>query len=568
MICSLNTTRIYIILALVICVTGIQLFQLLTEVEGFLGIDAHQYIFLNLQGRLWFTKNQFQIPEYTPFYCGGFPYFADPQSSFYSLTQLWFLVLSPIDAYFSAIISHFVIGVLGYFYLLRRGFRFSEEAALLAAIIASTNGAFIERMMAGQLSFLSLSYIPVLYGILLDKKLQNSAAIILSGILVAAFIHSGGHYTALFALIGFPLMIILASALDPSPGRFAMIVIRSAGAGALGLCISCSKLIASSLLMQSFSSGPVSDPPIELGFFGGLILTIANLFVPGAYIPFPNPRTNFDCSIVLPAGVLVIVGGYFLVRTKVRERYRGKKWLVAMICAGGLLYSSLIVMLVSGDRELIHLIREVPLLSKIREPMRLVIVFVPPVIVLSAYALQKAHSIWRVLILLAFFLSSVWRMAAYKEAEHYVTTSTDGLSEFEARFGNQNPETWELQGVVAGGRNDLKSFMDLTTSILCYGAFFEFTSNDYLKLGEVESTENGKFNLKNPACYLFPEENKCRPGDLLSSDDRVNAEALMAFRPVYWQQSTRYKVSVYVSLLTLILLLVLGALKVLGYLRK
>ena len=41
-------------------------------------------------GKIWFYNNGFSIPWFAPHICCGIPFFADPQSEYFSLTQILF----------------------------------------------------------------------------------------------------------------------------------------------------------------------------------------------------------------------------------------------------------------------------------------------------------------------------------------------------------------------------------------------------------------------------------------------------------------------------------------------
>jgi hypothetical protein len=53
---------------------------------------------------------------------------------------------------------------------------------------------------------------------------------------------------------------------------------------------------------------------------------------------------------------------------------------------------------------------------------------------------------------------------------------------------------------------------------------------------------NGRLNLKNPACYVYPTANGCAPGDHFTVQQRPAAEAFITYRPFPfrlpgWQQA-------------------------------
>jgi len=86
----------------------------------------------------------------------------------------------------------------------------------------------------------------------------------------------------------------------------------------------------------------------------------------------------------------------------------------------------------------------------------------------------------------------------------------------------------------------------------------ELMKNTYplpLKVGETKQQIFGTFNLMNPVCYQYPEENNCTPGDRIRIDDQENFESFTHGRPVTWKLSRLQQIADYTSLFTFILLL-------------
>jgi hypothetical protein len=77
-----------------------------------------------------------------------------------------------------------------------------------------------------------------------------------------------------------------------------------------------------------------------------------------------------------------------------------------------------------------------------------------------------------------------------------------------------------------------------------------------LHAGSATSRANGVLNVKNPACYLFPAENHCEPGDQFAIADREDAFRFLAYKPYDFAMPTSQKLADGVSLLALIGLIV------------
>ena len=67
--------------------------------QGFMGHDWQQNMSYFIFGKFWFEKNFLSIPWFTPAICCGLPFYADPNSMFYSIPQLIFIIFD--DAIFS-----------------------------------------------------------------------------------------------------------------------------------------------------------------------------------------------------------------------------------------------------------------------------------------------------------------------------------------------------------------------------------------------------------------------------------------------------------------------------------
>ncbi|MCX7090061.1 MAG: hypothetical protein NTU48_01225 [Legionellales bacterium] len=93
-----------------------------------IGHDYVPGVFLFLFGRDYFWKNGFAIPHYIASLCGGVPYFANPQSVYYSLPQLLTFFMDPFIAFKISIVSYYLIGYFSMLYLLRACLQFIPDA--------------------------------------------------------------------------------------------------------------------------------------------------------------------------------------------------------------------------------------------------------------------------------------------------------------------------------------------------------------------------------------------------------------------------------------------------------
>lgn len=91
----------------------------------------------------------------------------------------------------------------------------------------------------------------------------------------------------------------------------------------------------------------------------------------------------------------------------------------------------------------------------------------------------------------------------------------------------------------------------------CYEPIFGYRLGNYPKKqhthGSVFAQTDGYLNLKNPACYVFPEENACEPGDHFLVEELTSARLFASYQPINFNQSKVQEAASWVSLLTLVI---------------
>jgi hypothetical protein len=73
------------------------------------------------------------------------------------------------------------------------------------------------------------------------------------------------------------------------------------------------------------------------------------------------------------------------------------------------------------------------------------------------------------------------------------------------------------------------------STLFCYEPLFGYHLEKLpfgkIRVGDVLSARDGILNIKNPACYVFPDANQCRPGDQFTQDQRAQAQAFVNYMP-------------------------------------
>ena len=127
--------------------------------KGLLGHDYEYFLPNFIFGKIWFTNNLLSIPWFTPSFCCGIPFYPDPQTMFYSLQQLFYLIFEPI---FATKILFFYLSLIAYagmFLLLKKSFNFNYYLSLLGATIFFFNGFFVYRAIVGHLGYVNFIFV-------------------------------------------------------------------------------------------------------------------------------------------------------------------------------------------------------------------------------------------------------------------------------------------------------------------------------------------------------------------------------------------------------------------------
>ena len=162
MMINLKKNYLFLLLFFLVLVIHQFIFQnFFPNEEGLVGHDYEQFIPNFIFGKIWFLNNFLSIPWFTPSFCCGIPFFADPQTMYYSIPQLIFLVFNPTLSIKIVFLILSIFSYIGMFLLLRHSFKFNIYTTLLGASLFLFNGFFVYRAIAGHVAYLSYIFIPL-----------------------------------------------------------------------------------------------------------------------------------------------------------------------------------------------------------------------------------------------------------------------------------------------------------------------------------------------------------------------------------------------------------------------
>ena len=224
---------------------------------GMLGHDYVGGIPGLLDGYIWFKQNGlFSVPWFSPSFCGGQAYYADPQSGYWSLPQILTILTDPLSAFY---LSHLIMASAGFWgmYLLgNRNIKLSLLGSLAAATIFMFNGFFSHRMIAGHTGYQAFMLLPMTaYLLTADRATRawsrdDMKMALIAGLLIAYWLQSG--LTSLMVPAALAVLALVSMVDIKHPGALKISVRRGLVAGVIALALCASKLLASIELMRRF----------------------------------------------------------------------------------------------------------------------------------------------------------------------------------------------------------------------------------------------------------------------------------------------------------------------------
>jgi hypothetical protein len=213
-------------------------------------------------------------------------------------------------------------------------------------------------------------------------------------------------------------------------------------------------------------------------------------------------------------------------------------------------------------------LKTIPIINATSTPLRWIIVYIPLLAIVIGLNLQQAK--WGQfggVIVSGILLSTVVQTAleprdfylsqAYKAAPVVYADELFRNNQWQPSIQNLDVQS-ELQ--IGSNKINLTgndTFINGVSQVFCYNPVFGYRhekfSSENLQAGSIFSEQNGFLNLKNPACYVYPKENSCRPGDRFRADQKDQVQNFVNYRPFDFNISTGQRYSNLLTKLSLIL---------------
>ena len=537
-------------------------------------------------GKIWFQNNFLSIPWFSPSFCCGVPFFADPQTGFYSFQQLIFIFFSPILALKLTFLFFSLTAFFGIFFLANKSFKLNIYLSILAATLFLFNGFFNYRAIIGHWSFLSYVFIPLYCFILIhsfekrDEKIKSLFYLFFSSLIFANFIYSGA--SSLIVIISLAITFILVIYIYSNNNL--KIIYKAAQSVLIGLAISSSKINASFAFIGNFTR---EYPSLLFNNSFELILnTIKSLFFYPDVEKFNlkvinNVTSNlqvheleFGLSVV-PLIILLI----FILNIK--KINLSKFNFIKFLCLITIIFITTFIFSINLSNNYIgDYLRGLPVIKSTWVQYRLNAIVIVPLIIISCLLLNKLNFKEKNLkyFILLLVIIIIYQNYNYdKNFYHKQTYDPKNISDF---YKNENKmdkmSIKEIiifldnnkKPVITNQRNDM--FLYNLSPLFCYNPIFgynleklpkdKFIFNNIIKLnenlisykGNPKFVKNNKANFFNPSCFVFPNENNCEPGDFFKKNENIKLEKFLNYKKFDFNLSKFQKISNLVSFICLI----------------
>lgn len=519
-----------------------------------------------LEGHIWYANNGLSVPWFSPSFCAGQPFFPDPQSVYYSLPQFFAIWWGPIAAAYLTLCVAASLFFWGGYLLMRKVFLTGPVAAVLAGGMLMFNGFLPHHTLVGHLTYHGFALSPWIALLLLmplRTTLAKVGASVLAGLMLAYWVHSGFGTLILAGVLAVFLIGVLQCLLGGAIGQF---LARSALAGLVGLALSASKLVASFSFLAQFPRTFYTLPGAP-SLADVLAVVGSALFLPSQWAyEFGLPHlTNmqfslhphewaFNFGMASSLLLLVLIGSRLFkpARSSNNSASTGHSHFRHPTARQLVLLAVLILGLAWPlafnyySPEWAAFIKTVPLLNTASTALRWAIVYIPFIAIGTGLLLQHAGwGQWGVAAAAACLLATVIQ-TGMEPREFYLEQGYDAQAIVVAdRMLSKGQFRGEITRLGMGAEiqlNDERLPLELNNTLVagvsqiaCYNPVFGYRLEKFsaknLRPGSVFKERDGFLNLKNPACYVYPKENNCKPGDLFRADQKAEATLFVNFKP-------------------------------------
>lgn len=551
---------------------------------GGMGHDYSYFLPNLLDGYVWYRVNGlWEVPWFTPSFGGGSLVFPNVQRAYYSVPQFLTFWVDPLTAIKTTVLLFAAIGGGGFYLLLRQAFRTTAWAAFFGAGVFLFNGFYANRMLIGHFGYHTYMLMPLVAYLLLRPLPPDALS------RRWQFLFDTGAAGAMFALMAVSDFISLMI-----PAILSIIMIglvhgvfyagrrrfwaKLGGAGLIGLLISLPKLTAVAYFMDLCPRTEYSLPGVD-GFWSAAWLVLRSLLVSAFWdrdrgteilnAQWPLARHEWEFSITFVPFLFIL---YMLVKmgakigkTGFAFRLTRVQWIqVAALAAFAVVPIAVNIYSPWWNA----LLEQLPVIGSSSSLFRWFVAYVPCVILASALIIEKTPLRNFQAVVVYGSLAVMVLAKSMPDRTYYARQAYDPRPVVEAyrqiKSGQLVPRVTHMgyyvdeKGMPISPLNRNDMFIRGCSQIYCYESIFGYAMENRpmktLHAGPAMDVTKGFLNVKNPACYLWPEENGGTFGGHFTVAQKDDARAFLSYRPFHFHMPLPQRMANMAGLAALFLL--------------
>jgi hypothetical protein len=402
-----------------------------------------------------------------------------------------------------------------------------------------------------------------------------------AGVIIAYWLLSGlGAMGPVSDLTVALLLAVQVVVVPSSPWR--RIILHAALALAIGVLLSAAKAVASWSFMEAFPRSDYLVPGFR-GVGAALRSLVSMLFFEPVRaaeqaraglvnLQWAVTRHELEYGVTWVPLATLAIGATFFFLKRFRATVRAmvpRQWLALGLVGFGL---TVVLAINVYSPAWNSLLKALPVLRSTSSFLR----WLAPFVVLAAVATGLAVDVMpgRVAVsvaalgTVAMVLTVAFQDRAYYEYQDYDPTQIVATSQAVLSASDvpriQSIGVYQHDGRAIRTRNTNDLFVKGQSQLLCYNPLFGYLLERFpirdLHPGPIEDVQDGHFNLKNPACYVYPNENRCRPGDHFTVGQAAAMAAFVDYRPYPFEVSRAQRIADWLSLISwVVAVVILGA---------
>jgi hypothetical protein len=518
-------------------------------------------------GKIWFLKNSlFEIPYFNAATCCGIPYYADPQSAYYSLQQFLFIIFDVNFAIRVLFLILSIIAFVGTYILLRFSFKFKKYNSLLCATLFLFNGFFVYRFLWGHLTYCYYVFVPLYCFLIIQSSILRSSILkkfyfLISTLIIANFFHSGVAPIMPIIILSISSVIVIYL----FNNKNYEVIKYTIYSFFIGILISLSKIVSSLYFLKQY-------PRIVEGVFLNSFFDFLYVFFTSFFL-YPHTsyfhRNNLNNVFMETAELdfsmslipLIILTFFFF---NLKKFINNKNFILYIILFLILIIPIFFNVNIFNSKNIIS---NLPFFRSFWVNIRWMAVYILPVILLVGIVIDKIN-LKNKFILLFIFLVVLQTITYHKirnifktnyfvngavysisEINNYSINLKENINNVKIEYVQMWPELIANEGYIYN-----------TSNYYCYSPIFGYRL-EYLPFNNImnfqvhKPQKDLKNYLFNPACFLYPDANFCKPGDLFRPDKELDLHKFTNFNNYNFNVPIYQKISNYISLIVFMIIL-------------